>query len=203
MFRKTIKWSDGYRHWYKAATILFLLGFWKLFSCHSPSIFKSSRIFYQWGFHTVNYFSCNCFEKHLPLRMLIGDCRKKSLSSTRYLWDFPESSRHIQQTVPMPDGRWPFQPIVATPWFAHFLISPTNMFSLLQMCTFALLSQTIVAESESYFNKSLVLIRSSTLRTVVNAELADSTNKDLLALFLLICLFFLWCQFLLYLIPLR
>ena len=147
--------------------------------------------------------SFNCRAKHVTLRIFIGDCGKNNTSSTRYTCDFPQSLRHVQWTVPMPDGRWPFPHIVATPWFVHFLILPTNMFSLLQMCTFALLSQTIVAESVSYFNKSLVRIRSSTLRTLVNADVADSNNRDLLALFLLICLFFLWCQFFLYLMPLR
>ena len=140
--------------------------------------------------------------KHVTLRMLIGDCGETNASLTRYSCDFPESSRHIQRTVPMPDVLWTLPPIVATPWFVHFLISPTNMFCLLQMWTLALLSNTIVVESGSYGSKSLVRTRLSTFRTVVNADENDFTNGDIVALFFLIRSFFL-CLFFLYLIPVR
>ena len=144
----------------------------------------------------------NCRAKHVTLRMLMGDCGKNNASLTRYSCDFPESSRHIQRTVPMPYGWWHLPPIVATPWFVHFLISPTNMFHLLRMWTFALLSQTIVVESVSNGSKSLGHTRSSTFRTVVNADENDFTNGDLVALFFLIRSFFLRLFFL-YLILLR
>ena len=142
----------------------------------------------------VRSFSCRA--KHVTLRMLMGDCGENNASLTRYSWDFPESSRHIQQTVPMPGGWCPFPPIVATPWFVHFLISPTNMFCLLQMWTFALLPQTIVVESVSYGSKSLVRTRSSTFRTVVSDDENNFTNGDLVALFFLILHFFLFLSFL-------
>ena len=140
--------------------------------------------------------SLSCRAKHVTLRMLMGDCGKNNASLTRYLCDFPESSHHIQRTVPMPDGWWPLPPIVATPWFVQFLISPTNMFRLLQMWTFALLPQTIVVESVSYGSKYLVRTRSSTFRTVVSADENNFTNGDLVALFFLIMRFFLCLSFL-------
>ena len=140
--------------------------------------------------------------KHVTLRMLMGYCGENNASLTRYSCDLPESSRHIQWTFPMPDGWWPLPPIVATPWFVHFLISPTNMFRLLHMWTFTLLSQTTVVESVSYGSKSLVRTRSSTFRTVVSADENNFTNGDLVALFFLILRFFL-CLFFLYLILLR
>ena len=149
---------------------------------------------------TVRSFSCR--EKHVTLRMLMGDCGKNNTSLTRYSCYLPEFSRHIQRTVPMPDGWWPLPPKVATPWFVHFLISPTNMFRLLQMWTFALLSQTIVVEYVSYGSNSLVRTRSSTSRTLVSADENNFTNGDLVALFFLILCFFL-CLFYLYLIFLR
>ena len=145
----------------------------------------------------VRSFSCRA--KHVTLRMLMGDCGKNNASLTRYSWDFPELSRHIQRTVPMPDGWCPFPPIVAAPWFLHFLISPTNMFRLLHMWTFALLSQTIVVESVSNGSKSLGHTRLSTFRTVVNADEDDSTNDALVARFFLSRRFFL-CLYFLYLI---
>ena len=141
----------------------------------------------------VRSFSCRA--KHVTLRMLMGYCGKNNAPSTRYSCDFPESSRHIQRTVPMPNSWWPLPPIVATPWFVHFMISPTNMFCLLQMWTFALLSQTIVVESVSYGSKSMVRTRMSTFRTVVNADENDSTNGDLVAVFFLIRRFFLCLSF--------
>ena len=146
--------------------------------------------------------SFSCCAKHVTLRMLMGDCGENNASLKRYSCDFPESSRHIQRTVPMPDGWWPLPPIVATPWFVHFLFSPTNMFCLLQMWTFALLSQTVVVESVSYGSKSLVRTRSSTFRRVVSANENNSTNGDLVALFFLILRLFL-CLFFLYMILLR
>ena len=142
----------------------------------------------------VNSFSCR--SKHVTLRILMGDCGENNASLTRYSCDLPESSRHIQRTVPMPDGWWPLTPIVATSWFVHFLISPTNMFRLLQMWTFALLSQTIVVESVSYGSKSLVRTCSSTFITVVSADDNNFTNGDLVALFFLILRFFLCLSFL-------
>ena len=144
--------------------------------------------------------SFSCRAKHVTLRMLMGDCGENNASLTIYSCDFPELSRHIQQTVPMNDGWWNLPSIVATPRLLHFLISPTNMFCLLQMWTFALLSQTIVAESVSYWSKSLIRTRLSTFRTVVNADEDDFTNGGLVALLFLIQRFFL-CQFFLYLIP--
>ena len=140
--------------------------------------------------------SFNCRAKHVTLRMLMGDCGENNASLTRYSCDFPESSRHIQRTVPMPDGWWPLPPIVATPWFVHFLISPTNLFRLLHMWTFALLSQTIFVEYVSYGSKSLVRTRLSTFRTVVSADENNFTNDDLVALFFLILCFFLCLSFL-------
>ena len=145
----------------------------------------------------VRSFSCRA--KHFTLRMFMGDCGKNNESLTRYSCDFPESSRHIQRTVPMPDGWWPLPLIVATPRFVHFLISPTNMFRLLHIWSFALLSQTIVVESVSYGSKYLVRTRSSTFRTVVSADENNFTNGDLVALFFLILHFFL-CLYFLYLI---
>ena len=142
----------------------------------------------------VRSFSCRA--KHIMLIMLMGDCGKNNASLTRYSCDFPESSRHIQRTAPMPDGWRPLHPIVATPWFVHFLISPTNMFCLLQMWTFMLLSQTIVVESVSYRSKSLVRTCSSTFRTVVSADENKFTNGDFVALFFLILCFFLCLSFL-------
>ena len=150
----------------------------------------------------VSVRSFSCCAKHVTLRMLMGDCGENNSSSTRYSCDFPESSRHIQRTVLISDGWLPLPPIVATPWFVHFLISPTNMFRLLQMWTFALLWQTIVVEYVSYGSKSLVRTHSSTFRTVLNANEDDSTNCDLVALFFLIRRFFM-CLFFLYLITLR
>ena len=149
---------------------------------------------------SVRSFSCRA--KHVTLRMLMGDRGKNNASLTRYSCEFPESSRHIQRTVPITDGWWPLPPIVATPWFVHFMISPTNMFRLLQMWKFALLSQTMVVESVSYGSKSLVRTRSSTFRTVVSADENNFTNGDLVALFFLILRFFL-CLLFLYLILLR
>ena len=134
--------------------------------------------------------------------MLMGDCEKNNASLKIYSCDFTESLRHIQWTVPTPDGWWPLLPIVATSWFVNFMIYPTNMFRLLQIWKFALLSQTIFVESVSYVSKSLVHTRSSTFRTVVIADENDSTNGDLVALFFLIHRFFLWLLFY-YLISLR
>ena len=142
----------------------------------------------------VRSFSCRA--KHVTLRTLMGYCGKNKASLTRYSCDFPDLSRHIQRTVPMPDGWWPLPPIVATLWFVNFLISPTNMSRLLQMWTFALLSNTIVVESVSYGSKSLVRTRSSKFRTVVNADENDFTNGDLVVLFFFILCFFLCLLFL-------
>ena len=131
--------------------------------------------------------------------MLMGYFGENNASLTIYSFYFPELLRHIQRTVPMPDGWWTSPPIVDTPWFVNFLISPTNMFRLLQMWTFALLSQTIVVESVSYGSKSLVRTRSSTFITVVSADENNFTKGDLVALFFLILSFFL-CLYFLYLI---
>ena len=124
-----------------------------------------------------------------------GRLWKNNTSLTRYSCDFPELLRHIQRTVPMPEGWWPLPPIVATPWFVNFLISPSNMFRLLQMWTFALLSQTIVVEYVSYGSKSLGRTRSSTFITVVSADDTNFTNGDLVAFFFLIMRLFLCLYF--------
>ena len=81
--------------------------------------------------------SFNCCAEQVTIRMLIGDCGKNNTTSTRYLFDFPELSHHLQLTVPVTERWCPLLPMVATCWFENFLISPTNMFHRLHMWTSA------------------------------------------------------------------
>ena len=125
-------------------------------------------------------------------------------SRCSYYWRERTSAiSHWNCTLDMAQRLWEIswiscQGCVIFPTISH-QHSQRDMFCMLQMWTFALLSQTIVVESVSNGSKSLGHTWSSTFRTVVNADEDNSTNDDLVACFFLNRRFFL-CLYFLYLI---